>query len=141
MTDFLNQIAAAKRTRGVFRDLTIPQPGEGCYLDAFDHVLKRPKTGPKRRRIPISPREKVFAIKVYRKRCSINLISEVLTRSTSQVQKWLKKAAERGILRLVDLRKMPHCTRMRTASRARATLLKLLDAWQRYMSGEEEEPP
>ena len=92
-------------------------------------------------RIPISPRERRFAIIAYRKRCSTNLISKVLTRSTSLISKWLKKAAERGTLRFLDLRKMPHAIRMRTASKARYTMLKHLNEWCRYLCGEVDEPP
>jgi hypothetical protein len=92
-------------------------------------------------RVPISPRERRFAIIAYRNRCSTNLISKVLTRSTSLISKWLKIAAARGILRLIDLRKMPHAVRMRTASKARFTMMKLLNDWRSYMSGEVDEPP
>lgn len=141
MTDSNNYLAAAKRTKGIPRDLTIPQPGEGCYLDAFDHVLKRPQPGRRFFRVPFVEREKAAYIKLRRVGLSMDQIARAFGRSTSCVFRVLKRAYAPETLRRFDMRKLPYLVRMRLSSFRWARMLKLLHLWELWICGEEEKPP
>jgi len=76
-----------------------------------------------------------------RKGLSINQISEFTGRSTSVVSRALKTLEKRGFLHKIDKRKSPHGIKFRLASIRRATMLKLMSAWQKWICEESEKPP
>lgn len=141
MKDFLRISSLERERKPCSRDLTIPEPGEGCYLDAFDHVLKHPQPGRLFFRVPFVEREKAAYIKLRRVGLSINQIARAFGRSSSCVFRILKRAEALKTLRRFDMRKLPYMVRMRLSSFRWATMLKLLHLWELWICGEEEKPP
>ena len=93
-------------------------------------------------RIPVLNREAATYILLRRFGYSINIIAKAFGRSTSVVYRRIKKAVELyGTLRRIDMRKMPHRIRMLAKSRQWKTLVSMLPQWEKWILGEEEEPP
>lgn len=86
-------------------------------------------------------REAAAYVKLRRVGLSINAIAKAFGRSTSVVHRYVTLNVRRGILRRFDMRKLPYQARMRMASFRWALMLKLRDAWERFMCGEGEKPP
>lgn len=92
-------------------------------------------------KVPFLEREKAAYLKLRRLGLSINQIAKAFGRSTNVVWRALKRLQQRGILRLVDMRKLPYQARMRAASYRWATMLKMLHLWELWICGERDEPP
>jgi len=92
-------------------------------------------------KVPFLEREKAAYLKLRRLGLSINQIAKAFGRSTNVVWRALKRLQQRGILRLVDMRKLPFQARMRAASYRWQKMLKVLHLWELWICGEEEEPP
>ncbi|MBA7574777.1 hypothetical protein ES708_16592 [subsurface metagenome] len=119
----------------------VPESGEGCYLDAFNHVRKRPHTPRHFLKAPFLQREKAAYIKLKRIGLSINQISKAFGRSTSCIFRILKRAYAQETLRRFDMRKLPYLIRMRLSSFRWACMMKLLSQWEDWICGKSEEPP
>lgn len=92
-------------------------------------------------RISLLKREAAAFIKLRRLGYSISAIAEAFGRSTSIVYKRIHKAIEYGIIRFLDLRKMPNQTRRTSKALQWKRLLQLLPLWESWILGQGEKPP
>lgn len=92
-------------------------------------------------RRPFGVREKSAYFSLRRLGYSINQIAAAFGRSTSVVHRALKKLLLQGVLRRVDIRKLPYKPRMLASSFRWARLLKLLSDWKLFAEGVGEKPP
>jgi hypothetical protein len=92
-------------------------------------------------RAPFLQREKAAYIKLRRVGLSINQIAKAFGRSTSVIHRALKRVLSYKTLRRFDMRKLPRRARMLSASFRWSKMLKLLPAWEIWISGEGEKPP
>jgi len=92
-------------------------------------------------RIQLLRREAPAMIKLRRLGYSISVIARALGRSTSLVHDRIRKAIELGVIRPVDLRKIPNQTRRISRSLQWTRLMKWMPLWEAWILGEVERPP
>lgn len=92
-------------------------------------------------RIPILNRESSAFIKLRRLGYSISVIAQAFGRSTSVVQRRIRKALEYGIINFRDLRKIPNKIRQMCRARQERILARWISLWNQWILGEGERPP
>jgi hypothetical protein len=92
-------------------------------------------------KIKNNPRENVAIIKLRRLGYSINQLADAFGRSTSFIHKRLRTAISRGIIHMVQMRKLPSSIRLLTSSRRRRMLQTYLPLWEAFILGEGDKPP
>jgi hypothetical protein len=96
-------------------------------------------TGYKKRKS--GPREKVAIIKLRRLGYSINQLSKAFSRSTSFIHKAIRTGITRGIIHMVQMRKLPSAARLRCSSIRRKTLDSYIQGWLMFAAGIGDKPP
>jgi|Deesub1362A_J573_1020465.scaffolds.fasta_scaffold00566_15 hypothetical protein len=92
-------------------------------------------------RIKPLPREKSAIVILRRKGYRINMLSKIFGRSTSFIHRVLKRNISFGVLKPMDMRKMPDKTRKYYSKIRWNMLLKCWEKWEAWIFGEGEEPP
>jgi len=97
------------------------------------------KSGFTKRRV--LKRENTAIIKLRRLGYSINQLANAFGRSTSFIHKAIRIGITRGIIHMVQMRKLPSAARLRCSSLRRKMLDSYIQGWLLFASGVGDKPP
>ena len=92
-------------------------------------------------RIKVANREAASYVKLRRLGYSLSAIARAFGRSTSVVDRKVRKAIEYGIIKFKDLRKMPNQIRKLSKALQWKRIIAWLPRWESWILGEGEKPP